>query len=180
MITQSELLELMAEQAHCNALSNAYWIDANYPLERHIGLLTSAAVAPRGWVWQQYREHDVMIKTLGAIWRCVMSRYLSHERGDVARATEQLCVALAAPRFVFFDLRSYEFASMPLVEKVELAGALALAGRVYPVLFSAILEDCDVSWPELVRRLARVNVLTWESPMLRELARVGERCILAA
>ncbi|MEX3555156.1 MAG: hypothetical protein VB131_00480 [Burkholderia gladioli] len=180
VITQSELHELLAEQARINAHTNAYWMDAGYPLERHIGLLTSAAVAPRGWVWVQYRERDVMIKMLGGMWRCILSRYLAMERGDVHRASERLQADLAAPRAVFFDLRAYDFTSMPLVEKIELSGALALAGRVYPALFDSILHDCEVTWHELIRRLAHVNVLTWESPLFRELTRVGERCILAA
>ncbi|HEP6430796.1 TPA: hypothetical protein VDB83_005122 [Burkholderia cenocepacia] len=180
MITQSELHELLAEQAQINAQTNAYWMDAGYPLERHIGLLTSAAVAPRGWVWVQYRERDVMLKMLGAIWRCILSRYLALERGDVDRASMRLHDDLTAPRRVFFDLRAYEFAAMPLVEKAELAGALALAGRVYPALFEAILADCGVTWQELLSRRVHVNVLTWEPPLIRNLSRMGERCVLAA
>ncbi|KVV07412.1 hypothetical protein [Burkholderia ubonensis] len=180
MITQSELHELLVEQARANASTNAYWMDAGYPLERHIGLLTSGAVAPRGWAWPQYRARDVMVKMLGGMWRCIMSRYLAQERGDVHRSAQHLHAELGAPRIVFFDLRAYEFASIPLVGKLELTGALALAGRVYPALFDAILDDCEVSWRELLERLVHVNVLTWESASFRELANVGERCFLAA
>ncbi len=167
MVSQTQLQELLTQQRRVNDTINAYWVEADYPFERSIALVASAAVAEGGWAWLQHRDPSQVRAALGGIWRCVISRCLADANRDPIRAAASMTEALADPARVYFDLKSYSFDAMNTVQLVELLGALALAKRLYLPLMTSLMDSCKITWPQLLNHFESARREEMEFPLMR-------------
>ncbi|CAE6822552.1 hypothetical protein R70006_06273 [Paraburkholderia domus] len=169
----------MKGQADINCSVNDFWVDAAYPFERYVAALTSAAGAVRGWGWSN-REPVHARRGLGSIFRCLMSRYLANAGGKVKLAADTLYTELGAPPTLFFDLHTYRFAEMATHAKIDLLGAVALAGRTYPALFAAIMADCSITWADLKTYYASEETLQRDYALFNEVVPRKRRRLISA
>jgi hypothetical protein len=172
MISKADLSALVKGQHAINVSVNAFWIEAGYPFARYIGSTAATGFGQYGWAWKQRSKREA-VRAIGALWRCVMSSYLMFHKGDHRGAADALAADLSGPPELFFDLHAYAFADMASVDKVQLLGALALSGRVYPRLLTSIMEDREVTWADILAYYRREEDLRSDFPLFQDLSRVS-------
>lgn len=155
------MLEL---QSSMNAKVDPHWITSRYPYLRAVVVEGAEAIEHHGWKWWKKQDKDLpqLQMELIDIWHFLLSAILLGNEGDQRESLNELskCM-LEAESITEFELDNQKFriAELDLITKLELLIAMSAIRRIEIALFSAIMEDCELSWNDLYCQYVGKNVL---------------------
>ena len=164
MLSNKQAADMLALQAGMNATVDPDWLAARYPYLRAVVIEGAEAIEHHGWKWWKLQNLDLaqLQMELIDIWHFVLSDLLLACEGNTEKATRVLLRSLAdASHQLQFDGKTYLFAELDLVSRLELLIGLAVARRVDLPLFESIMRECHMDWDELYRQYVGKNVLNF-------------------
>lgn len=162
MLTKPQAETMLMLQAGMNAKVNPDWINAAYPYLRAVVVEGAEAMEHRGWKWwkKQHCDLEQLQMELVDIWHFTLSHILLMNKGDQQLSLKVLLTPDLA-QGIDFDGQHYLFEQIDLLHKLELNIGLAVGRRISIGLFSALLEDCEMSWQDLYCQYVGKNVLNF-------------------
>ena len=162
MLSTNQAATMLALQDKMNAKVNPDWIAVKSPFLRAVVIEAAEAIEHHGWKWWKKQECDLeqLQMELVDIWHFVLSAILIKHEGAQQPALDDVFAELGSTS-VTFDGQQISYASLNLLEKLELTIGLAAAKRYSLGLFSALLADCQMSWDDLYAQYVSKNVLNF-------------------
>lgn len=160
LLTHDQKGEMFSFQNAINCEVNPDWINAKYPFLRAAALEAGEAIEHHGWKWWKKQEKDLpqLQMELVDIWHFILSAILVANDGDIEASISRLDYN-PDEQIIEFDDGFCIVREMDTVAKLELLMGLSVSRRISILLFSAILEDCGVSWNGLYKQYIAKNVL---------------------
>ena len=162
--TSHQLARMLEMQDLMNTRVDGRWVDAGHPYLRAVVIEASEAIEHHGWKWWKKQQLDLaqLQMELIDIWHFLLSEILLRNKGDQQSSLSSLRVSIdKTESTVIIDKISYNISSIDLITKLELLIASSSLRRVEIGIFSAIMEDCQLTWAQLYEQYIGKNVLNF-------------------
>ncbi|MGY5450679.1 dUTP diphosphatase [Agarivorans sp. MS3-6] len=162
MLQANQAQVMLQLQDNMNAKVNPDWLITGSPFLRAVVIEGAEAIEHHGWKWWKKQDCDLeqLQMELVDIWHFVLSELLLQADGSHS-AAQAYIFANIDQATIDFDGKQWQFAELNLLEKLELMIGLAAAKRTSIGLFSALLKDCQMNWPDLYVQYVSKNVLNF-------------------
>ncbi len=162
MLLENQAATMLKLQDQMNAKVNPDWLAVKSPFLRAVVIEGAEAIEHHGWKWWKKQSCDLeqLQMEMVDIWHFVLSAVLIAHEGDQEAALSTVFEQIEG-HSVDFDGKTYAFAEMDLLNKLELLIGLSAARRVNIGLFTSLLADCQMSWVDLYTQYICKNVLNF-------------------
>lgn len=162
MLLEIQAATMLKLQDQMNAKVNPDWLEVKSPFLRAVVIEGSEAIEHHGWKWWKKQECDLeqLQMELVDIWHFLLSAVLIEHQGEQQAAKTQVMNQIEGSS-VEFDGKTYVYAELDLLQKLELLIGLSAARRINIGLFTTLLADCSMSWEDLYVQYICKNVLNF-------------------
>lgn len=162
--TSHQLTRMLEMQDLMNARVDGQWVSARHPYLRAVVIEAAEAIEHHGWKWwkKQHKDLAQLQMELIDIWHFLLSEVLIRNKGDHQLSLDSLTASIngSGPNTII-DGISHDISTIDLITKLELLIACSSLRRVEIGIFSAIMDDCQLSWAQLYEQYIGKNVLNF-------------------
>ena len=163
-LTPQQLARMLEMQDLMNTRVDGKWVSARHPYLLAVVIEAAEAIEHHGWKWwkKQHKDLPQLQMELIDIWHFLLSEVLLRNEGNHQLSLNSLKSSIDANESnIIIDGMSHKINEMGLINKLELLIACSGLRRIEIGIFSAIMEDCQLSWPQLYEQYIGKNVLNF-------------------
>jgi len=164
MLTSTQLNTMLTLQDKMNKKVNQDWLNAGYGYLRAAMIEAVEGIEHHGWKWWKAQQKDLpqLQMELVDIWHFALSAIIIDFDGDISNSALTIYAELEDTNTsVTFDGKAYDFATLPILDNLELMTGLCAAKRFSVPLFVKIVDQAEMSTDELYRQYVGKNVLNF-------------------
>lgn len=159
---RAALIAMLDLQSTLNAAVNPAWVTAGYPFLRAVAVESGEALDHYGWKW--WKKQEPNLEQFGVELIDILHFYLSHilvsQVGNVADAASYIEMQHERNvKSIVFEDRSYVFADMDVLSRVELLAGLAVSRRVSFPLLGSLFDSIGMTSEQVFNTYVGKNVL---------------------
>ena len=162
--TPHQLARMLEMQDLMNTRVDGKWVSARHPYLLAVVIEAAEAIEHHGWKWWKKQRKDLpqLQMELIDIWHFLLSEVLLRNKGDHQLSLNSLKASIDVNESnIIIDGISHKINEMGIINKLELLIACSGLRRIEIGIFSAIMEDCQLSWPQLYEQYIGKNVLNF-------------------
>lgn len=162
--TPHQLARMLEMQDLMNTRVDGKWVSARHPYLLAVVIEAAEAIEHHGWKWwkKQHKDLPQLQMELIDIWHFLLSEVLLRNEGNHQLSLNSLKASIdASESNIIIDGISHKINEMGIINKLELLIACSGLRRIEIGIFSAIMKDCQLSWPQLYEQYIGKNVLNF-------------------